>query len=201
MTKLKDKLSKLPSNEKDLAELIEKIARGCESALSKFYDRTVSRVYGLALKILTKNHDADEVAMDVFKQIWNKAADYTPERGSPTAWLITLTRSRAIDRLRTDNKRKIREESLDFKVPASSSTSDEKTDIREKRDLINGALSALPPGQRKSIELAYYYGLTQTEIADVMNKPLGTVKSWMRAGMSKLRASMGAEEMGTGRSA
>ncbi len=197
MTDLKDKLSKLPSNEKDLAELIDKIARGCESALSKFYDLTVSRVYGLALKILTKNHDADEVAMDVFKQIWNKAADYSPERGSPTAWLITLTRSRSIDRLRTDMKRKIREDSLDFNVPTSSSTSDEKTEIREKRDLINDALSALSPGQRKSIELAYYYGLTQVEIADIMNEPLGTVKSWMRAGMIKLRTNLGADELET----
>lgn len=194
MTDLKDKLSKLPSSEKDLAKLIEKIARGCESALSKLYDLTISQVYGLALKILTKNHDADEVAMDVFKQIWNKAGDYSPERGSPTAWLITLTRSRAIDRLRIDSKRKIREDSLDFKVPTSSSNSDEKTEIREMRDLINGALEALSPGQRKSIELAYYYGLTQTEIADLMNEPLGTVKSWMRAGMSKLRASLATDE-------
>lgn len=191
---LKDKLSKLPSNEKDLAELIEKIARGCESALSKLYDLTISQVYGLALKILTGSHDADEVALDVFKQIWNKAGDYSPERGSPTAWLITLTRSRAIDRLRIDSKRKIREDSLDYTVPVSSSASDEKTEIREMRNLINSALEALSPGQRKSIELAYYYGLTQTEIADIMNEPLGTVKSWMRAGMSKLRASMVAEE-------
>ena len=95
-----------------------------------------------------------------------------------------------------DNKRRIREGSLDFNVPTSSSTSDEKTEIREKRDLIEGALENLSPGQRKSIELAYYYGLTQTEIAEMLNEPLGTVKSWMRAGMSKLRASLVTEEHG-----
>lgn len=194
MTDLKHKLKKLPSSEKELAELIDKIARGCESALKKFYDLTVSQVYGLALKILNKNHDADEVALDVFKQIWNKAGDYSPERGNPSAWLITLTRSRAIDRLRVDKKRQIREDSLEYKVPESDLTTDEKTEIREKRALINGALENLSPGQRKSIELAYYYGLTQSEIADVMQEPLGTVKSWMRAGMSKLRANLITEE-------
>lgn len=194
MTDLKNKLKNLPSSEKELAELIEKIARGCESALNKFYDLTVSQVYGLALKILTKNHDADEVALDVFKQIWNKAGDYSLERGNPSAWLITLTRSRAIDRLRVDKKRQIREDSLEYKVPESDLTTDEKTETREKRELINGALESLSPGQRKSIELAYYYGLTQSEIADVMNEPLGTVKSWMRAGMSKLRASLVTEK-------
>lgn len=194
MTNPKKKKSKFPEGEKDLAELIGKIAKGCESALTKFYDLTISRVYGLALKILTKNHDADEVALDVFKQIWNKAGDYTPERGTPSAWLITLTRSRAIDRIRTDSKRKLKEDTLDYKVPPSDSSAEEKADIREKRDLIESALSGLSPGQRKSIELAYYYGLTQTEISDMMNEPLGTVKSWMRAGMSKLRSTIAGPE-------
>lgn len=190
MTDLKDKLKKLPSSEKELAELIDKISRGCESALNKLYDLTVAQVYGLALKILTKNHDADEVALDVYKQIWNKAGSYEPERGNPSAWLITLTRSRAIDRLRVDKKRRIREDSLDYRDPESPIKTDEKTDIREKRALINGALEELSAGQRKSIELAYYYGLSQSEIAEVMNEPLGTVKSWMRAGLSKLRANL-----------
>ena len=194
MTNLQEKLSKFTKDEKDLADLIAIIAKGCESALRKFYDLTISRVYGLALKILARNHDADEVALDVFKQIWNKATDYTPDRGTPSAWLITLTRSRAIDRLRSDAKRKIREDSLEFNLPASTSSSEEKAEMREKRDLINKALSALSPAQRRSIELAYFYGLTQTEISELMNKPLGTVKSWMRAGMSKLRTTIIVED-------
>ena len=194
MTNLPEKLSKFPKDEKDLAELIAKIAKGCESAFREFYDLTISKVYGLAFKILTRNHDVDEVALDVFKQIWNKAPNYTPDRGTPSAWLITLTRSRAIDRLRSDAKRKIREDSLEFKLPASTSSSEEKTEMREKRVLIDNALSTLSPGQRKSIELAYFYGLTQTEISDLMNEPLGTVKSWMRAGMSKLRTTIIVED-------
>jgi RNA polymerase sigma-70 factor (ECF subfamily) len=194
MTNPKKKKPKFPEDEKDLAELIGKIAKGCESALTKFYDLTISRVYGLALKILTKNHDADEVALDVFKQIWNKAGDYTPERGTPSAWLITLTRSRAIDRIRSDSNSKLKEGTLDYKAPPSDSSADEMADIREKRDLIESALSGLSPGQRKSIELAYYYGLTQTEISDLMNEPLGTVKSWIRAGMSKLRSTIAGPE-------
>ena len=181
----------LPEIERELRELLRKIARGCESAFGKLYDRTIAQVYGLALKILRSKTEADEVSVDVFKQIWDKAFDYTPDRGTPTAWLIMLTRSRAIDRLRSDTKRKSLQDTLHDDIPSPAGPPDESTETREKRALIEKALSELTPKQRESIELAYFYGLTQTEISDRMKEPLGTVKSWMRAGMVRLREIIG----------
>ncbi len=177
----------LSDAERDLAMLISKIARGCESALKKLYDNTISQVYGLAYKILSNRPDADEVALDVFKQIWNKAPDYEPSRGSPSAWLITVTRSRAIDKIRSDTKRRTTNESLLTDSIDNTPLADETSSVREKRELIDKALSGLTPKQRESIELAYFKGLSQSEISEHMNEPLGTVKSWMRTGMIRLK--------------
>ena len=184
--------TRIPDLERELKELIGKISRGCESALGKLYDRMISQVYGLALKILRSKPEADEVTIDVFRQIWDKALDYTPDRGTPSAWLITLTRSRAIDKLRSDTKRKSLQDRLHDDIPSNIDPPDETTETREKRALIEKALLELTPKQRESIELAYFYGLTQTEISVRMNEPLGTVKSWMRAGMIRLREIIGA---------
>ena len=183
--------TRIPDIEHELRELINKISRGCESALGKLYDRMISQVFGLALKILRSKAEADEVTIDVFKQIWDKAYDYSPDRGTPSAWLITLTRSRAIDKLRSDMRRRSLQDTLHDDIPADIDPPDETAETREKRAFIEKALSELPPKQRESIELAYFHGLTQTEISAHMNEPLGTVKSWMRAGMMRLREIIG----------
>jgi len=184
-----EKIKKLSDRERDLSILISKIAKGCESALKKLYDNTIAQIYGLAYRILNNQADADEVALDVFKQIWNKAPDYEPGRGTPSAWVITLTRSRAIDRIRSDTKRRTTNEPLiaDSDSIDDGPLPDETRDMMEKRELIDKALSELTPQQRRSIELAYFKGLSQSEISKQMNEPLGTVKSWMRTGMIKLR--------------
>ncbi len=184
-----EKIKKLSDRERDLSILISKIAKGCESALKKLYDNTISQIYGLAYRILNNQADADEVALDVFKQIWNKAPDYEPGRGTPSAWVITLTRSRAIDRIRSDTKRRTTNEPLIAESDSIDDTPlpDETREVVEKRELIDKALSELTPQQRRSIELAYFKGLSQSEISKQMNEPLGTVKSWMRTGMIKLR--------------
>lgn len=187
MDEKEERLSKLSEAERNLAILIAKIAKGCESALKKLYDTTISQVYGLAYKILSSRPDADEVALDVFKQIWNKAPDYEPGRGSPSAWLITVTRSRAIDKIRSDHKRRNTNEPLLTDTTDNASLPDESTHVREKRERIESALSELTPKQRESIELAYFKGLSQSEISKEMNEPLGTVKSWMRTGMMRLK--------------
>lgn len=183
------KQKKLSDHERDLAILIAKIAKECESALKKLYDITITQVYGLAYRILHNQADADEVALDVFKQIWNKAPDYETSRGTASAWLITLTRSRAIDRIRSDTKRRTTNEPLyaDSDSIDDHPLPDETTEVREKREIIENALSELTPEQRQSIELAYFNGLSQNEISKRMNQPLGTVKSWIRGGMIKLR--------------
>ena len=184
-----ERTKKLSDREQSLAILIDKIARGCESALKNLYDNTIAQVYGLAYRILNNQADADEVALDVFKQIWNKAPDYEPGRGTASAWVITLTRSRAIDRIRSDTKRRTTNEPLYADNDSIDDTPlpDETRDVIEKREIIEKALSTLSPEQRQSIELAYFKGLSQSEISKQMNQPLGTVKSWMRTGMIKLR--------------
>ncbi len=187
MADIERKLEKLSDHERELAMLISKIAKGCESALKKLYDTTISQIYSLAYRILSNNPDADEVALDVFKQIWKKALDYEPGRGTPSAWLITMTRSRAIDKIRSDAKRRTTNEPLIGDSLDNGPLPDETTSVREKRKLIDKALSELTPQQRRSIELAYFKGLSQSEISRQMNEPLGTVKSWMRTGMIKLR--------------
>jgi RNA polymerase sigma-70 factor (ECF subfamily) len=187
MANREEKLTKFSEHERGLAMLISKIAKGCESALKKLYDTTISQVYGLAYRILSNRPDADEVALDVFKQIWNKALDYEPDRGTPSAWVITMTRSRAIDRIRSDAKRRTTNEPLMGDSLDNTPIPDETTAVREKRELIEKALSELTPKQRQSIELAYFRGLSQSEISKHMNEPLGTVKSWLRTGMIRLR--------------
>lgn len=187
MDEREQKQSKLSDGERELAMLISRIARGCESALKKLYDITITQIYGLAYKILSNQPDADEVAMDVFKQIWNKAPDYEQDRGSPSAWLITVTRSRAIDKIRSDTKRRQTNESLITDTIDDRPLPDESASLRKKREQIQKALSELTPKQRESIELAYFKGLSQSEISKEMNEPLGTVKSWIRTGMMRLK--------------
>ena len=187
MDEREEKLSNLSEAERNLAILITKIAKGCESALKKLYNSTITQIYGLAYKIVSNKADADEVALDVFKQIWNKATDYEPGRGSPSAWLITVTRSRAIDKIRSDTKRRTTNEPLLYDTEDNNPLPDESTLVREKRERIEKALSVLTPKQRESIELAYFKGLSQSEISRKMNEPLGTVKSWMRSGMIRLK--------------
>ncbi len=187
MQKPSKDLRKFSTKELELAELISKISEGSESALSSFYDYTSRLVFGLALRILSDLTDAEEVTIEVYMQVWDKAVEYVPEKSAPSAWLLMLTRSRSIDHLRSSSRRKNIEESLVIEFPDSFADPEETIMFAEKRSLIQDALSKLTPPQRKSIELAYFYGLTQTEISDRLGQPLGTVKSWIRLGMIKLR--------------
>ncbi|MGH7909076.1 MAG: sigma-70 family RNA polymerase sigma factor [Thermodesulfobacteriota bacterium] len=177
----------LTAEDRNLAILLSQIANGSESSLSEFYDSTSRYVYGLAFRILADVAEAEEVTIDVFMQVWNKAAEYNPERSTPLTWLFMLTRSRAIDRFRSEAKRSKLEYSLEMDVPTSETDPEEATLVVERRELVRNALSKLTPQQRKAIELAYFYGLSQSEIAVRLRQPIGTVKSWMRFGMIKLR--------------
>lgn len=184
-------LSKFSEKEQDLAGLISSISDRSESALSSFYDYTSRWVFGLALRILADVAEAEEVTLEVYMQVWDKAVDYDPKRSTPSAWLLMLTRSRAIDRLRSNAKRNNMEESLEIDPSNSIAEPEETILFVEKSRIIQNALSKLTPQQRKSIELAYFYGLTQTEISSRLGQPLGTVKSWIRLGMIKLREILG----------
>lgn len=182
-------LADVRSRDQDLANLIERVARGDQSALASLYDETNSLVYGLAIKILGDQFAAEDVTIEVYTQVYQQGARYDSARGSPSAWLVMLTRSRAIDRLRVETQRRSRERPLEHAaaVPSPAADPEEGSAARELSGFVQAALVALTPEQRQVIELAYYSGLTHSEIAARLNQPLGTVKTRIRTGMMILR--------------
>lgn len=174
-----------------LATLIHSLAAGNQQAMSALYDATNRLVYGLTLRILSDPSLAEEVLLDVYMQVWRQASAYDARRGGPLAWLTTLARSRAIDRLRSGKQRQQREESLevagDHSVPPNIEETVAASEIRQR---VQAALDLLSPEQREVIELAYYGGMSHSEIAAKLGQPLGTVKTRTRLGMMKLRETL-----------
>ena len=169
--------------------MIGRVAAGDEQALAALYDETSRIVYGLLLRILTDASAAEEVLLDVYTQVWRQAASYSRERGAPLAWLTTIARSRAIDRLRAGRTERQKTEPLDPSLYRSASADDVEGEwsARETGARVRAALDTLSPEQREVIELAYFGGMTHSEIAAANGQPLGTVKTRIRLGMSKLR--------------
>jgi RNA polymerase sigma-70 factor, ECF subfamily len=175
------------------ADLIYAVARGDEGALASLYDRYRLILFGLILRILHSRPEAEDVLQDVFIQVWKRAADFDESRGRPFTWLVTLARSRSIDRLRAlDSRQRTANEAV---LDAPDSVSDASQDAvrSEQREVVRNALDALPAEQRQALVLAYFEGLTQSEIALRLGAPLGTIKTRMRSGMTKLRESLGAK--------
>jgi RNA polymerase sigma-70 factor (ECF subfamily) len=172
------------------ADCLRRCAEGDQSGLSALYDESSRYVYGLALRILRDTADAEEITIDVYAQVWRSAAAFVAQRGSVMSWLVTLTRSRAIDRLRTQAaKGRRKEDTLDtqFSLQDPSETPEESAALVQERKRIRAALNQLPAEQRELIELAYYSGLSHSELASKLGQPLGTVKTRIRLGMMKLR--------------
>ncbi|HEV3469886.1 MAG TPA: sigma-70 family RNA polymerase sigma factor [Pyrinomonadaceae bacterium] len=174
------------------AELIRGAAGGDQQALAALYDATSRTVYGLLLRILADQGAAEEVLLDVYAQVWRQAADYSAARGSPMAWLTTIARSRAIDRLRRGRQERERAEPLEAfeQVAAMGASVEDDVTARERAGVVRAALSALPAEQREVIELAYYGGLSHSEIAAARGLPLGTVKTRTRLGLTRLRETL-----------
>ena len=168
------------------------LVRGDRDALARLYDETRSVVYGLALRILNDTADAEEVTLDVYLQAWRSAGQFDAERGSVMSWLVTLTRSRAIDRLRSRaSRRRVQAPLPDgLEFPATDPGPEEVAAFAERRRVVRNALATLPPAQRRALELAYFAGMTQTEVAAHLDQPLGTIKTRVRAGMARLRAQL-----------
>ncbi len=169
--------------------LITLIARHDETALSTLYDRYSRLVFSLALRIVGERTLAEEVTADAFVKVWRAASSFAEERGRVVAWLMGITRHRAIDELRRLNVRP-EGSAVDLNEAISAVQSDGVDDlvgVRRQRELVRAALAALPPPQREALELAYFGGLTQQEIADKTGQPLGTIKTRMRLGLQKLR--------------
>jgi len=170
------------------SSLIEQIAARNRDAFSQFYDRYSPLIYSLCLRMLRAQSDAEDLLQEVFMQVWRQAANYSAERGTPEAWLINMARSRAIDKLRSLRRMEksfvltgdpAKAESMD-NVESNASQSEAKLSM-------NSALANLPDAQRRVLELAYFNGLSQTEIAEKLNQPLGTVKTRMRNAIQRLR--------------
>lgn len=175
--------------DQDWAALIERMAGGDEYALSSLYDRSSRLIFGLLLRILNDAALAEEVLLDVYMQVWRQAGRYDPVRGKTLAWIITIARSRAIDRLRSTRQEERHKESLDGADYALALTAsfEDPTIAPERQRIVRMALDSLPPEQREVIEMAYYLGLSHSEIAARLGQPLGTVKTRTRLGMMKLR--------------
>ena len=146
-------------------------------------------MFGLILRVVGDRATAEEVLLDVYTQAWRRAASYDEQRGAPLAWLMTIARTRGIDRLRSGRYERHNREPLESMadVTATTSSPEEDSVIAERRRLVHSALDALSTEQREVIELAYYSGLSHSEIALRLGQPLGTVKTRTRLGMMKLR--------------
>lgn len=171
-------------------ELIRGAASGDQQALAALYDATSRTVYGLLLRILADASDAEEVLLDVYEQVWRQASQYSRERGSPLAWLTTIARSRAIDRLRRGRREQQNTEPLESifaTARAGGASAEEDVMAGEVRAVVRKALDSLAPEQREVIELAYYSGMSHSEIAAARGLPLGTVKTRTRLGLMRLR--------------
>jgi len=181
----------------ETSALIERIAAGDRDAFSRFYDLLAPTAFGLIRRVLRDPEAAAEVLQEVFWQVWREASQYDARRGSPEAWLVMRAKTRAIDRLRS-----IRRRDRTFVAPGDESvarSSEEPAEnpavVAEDRSLIQSALAQLPEPQRRVIELAFFDGLTQSEIAARLGEPLGTVKTRARLGLERLRGALSGERV------
>lgn len=181
----------------DLTDLLARAARGDERAFATLYDATSAKVYGLALRVVRDPAQAEEVAQEAFLEIWRTASRFDPDRGSPLGWMTTITHRRAVDRVRAaeaSGKRELAYEQ--HRRPVEHDTTSEAAhEILEARRVRN-ALDALTPVQRDAVGLAYLGGYTHTEVAAMLDLPLGTAKTRIRDGLIRLRDNLG---VGTGR--
>ena len=168
--------------------LVRRMAVGDQSAMAELYDQTSRMVYGLALRILADPTAAEDVMVDVYAQLWKHAADYDGSRGSPSAWLLTMARTRAIDARRAQRRDKASEPLEAAGDISSDGPGPEALSVAaERHRFVQGALVDLSAELRQLIDLAYFAGLSHSEIAARLGQPLGTVKTRIRSAMMQLR--------------
>ena len=173
-------------------KLVGRMARGDKLACAELYDRFSRPLYSVALRILNDRSEAEDVIQETFLSLWENAGRFEADRGSAFGWAVTFARNRAIDRLRTRNRRStLLSESAVGDLPGGNATVDGDSGddlmFKEKTGAVRAALSTLPPDQLRALELAFFSGLTQQEIAAKLSEPLGTVKARIRRGLLKLR--------------
>jgi RNA polymerase sigma-70 factor, ECF subfamily len=171
------------------ATLLSRLLQKDVSAFEQLYDRHSRLVYGLVLRILQQASTSEEVVQDVFLQLWRNADQYDSSRGPFVPWLCTMARNRALDQLRLKSERQRRREDQPAELPSVVVAPDYEKALDEKRraERVRTLMASLTPQQKKAIELAYFEGLSHSEIAATLKEPLGTVKSWIRNGLLRLK--------------
>ena len=169
--------------------LVERMMAGDESALGALYDRYAGMLFEMLVRILRDTSAAEEVLQDLFLQLWRGASRFDASRGSLPAWLLVIGRNRALSRLRRRERREILEDPEEFSLEAVPSAGDLEDEAwrMQLMQRLRSAMATLPPEQKEALELAYFEGMTQTEIAARTGSPLGTVKSRVRAAMQSLK--------------
>jgi RNA polymerase sigma-70 factor, ECF subfamily len=185
--------SKAPVSEQDWATLVQSIAAGDQLALHALYEMAHRIVFTLIMRITANRETAEELTIDVFHDIWLRASRYDAANGTVLGWIMNQARSRAIDRLRFENRKK-RSHGGDVQ-PLAEAVADPRdvVELREQGEALRAALVALTPDERQAIETTFFAGLTHAEAAARLNQPLGTIKTRIRSGLHKLRRALGAE--------
>jgi RNA polymerase sigma-70 factor (ECF subfamily) len=183
--------SKPPVSEQDWAALVQSIAAGDQLALHALYERAHRPVFTLVMRITANRETAEELTVDVFHDVWRRASGYDAENGSVLGWIMNQARSRAIDRLRFESRKK---RSGDAQ-PQDEAAADPQDvlELREQGEALRAALAALTPDERRAIETTFFAGLTHAEAAARLSEPLGTIKTRIRSALHKLRHTLTAE--------
>jgi len=175
--------------------LVALAARSEQAALAELYDRYGRAAYGLALRVLRDQALAEDAVQDAFLSVWRTAPRFVPERGAASTWILTLVHRRAVDVVRREQRR--RADPLDRVPEQGGGAVDEEAWVRLQRERVQAALNQLPDQQREALELAYYGGFTQSELAERLGQPIGTIKSRMFTGLARLRELLGEPGMET----
>jgi RNA polymerase sigma-70 factor, ECF subfamily len=180
--------TRTPVPEQDWVALVRSVAARDERALHALYERTHRLVFTLIVRIARSRETAEELTLDVFHDVWRRAATYDPANGSVVGWIMNQARSRAIDRLRLEQRKKrVDQHPHDPGAASPASGADEKLESQEQGRLLRNALGVLTPNEREAIETAFFSGLSYAEVAERLDQPVGTIKTRIRSALGKLR--------------
>ncbi|WP_251450767.1 ECF RNA polymerase sigma factor SigK [Microbacterium sp. Marseille-Q6648] len=175
-----------------VGELLTRVAAGDQRAFARLFDMISPRVFGLILRVLVDRAQSEEVLQEVFLEVWQSASRFTPNRGQGRSWILTIAHRRAVDRVRSSQASTDRDVRVGFRdLDVAHDGVAEHVELRMEGERVTAALSSLPDAQREALTLAYYGGYSQSEIAAMVGAPLGTIKTRMRDGLTRLRAEMG----------
>jgi RNA polymerase sigma-70 factor (ECF subfamily) len=180
-----------PTVQEDMI-LLQRIAQKDSSSFQAFYRKYSGLVFTAIANVLNDHHDAEDVMQEVLVQIWNKAHLYEPRKGKPLTWITTMARNRAIDKIRSKQRRSRLNDDFESESrteqPEFEESSSDQCEVRERNRIVRSAVAKLTDDQKEAIQLAYFSGLTQAEVAEKLNEPLGTVKARIRRGVTRLEA-------------